>query len=235
MKLLVYLAVWKRPEITEICFMGINRLRNAGLFSIQAFAVISEESMIPLCEKYNIDYVMHENKPLGKKKNFGLQAALKHDFDYMIETGSDDLIKTDILTLYPWGEKHIFGLYDAAMINTATGSCKRLPGNAGMFGAGRAISREAILSGPIWTDGQNVGLDKISNFKLAERGFMQKRFKCDKPLITALKSETNIWSYKSVPGNKYSFEEAIDGLSVEEITAIKCLITQNKSENLIAE
>ena len=80
MRLMIFLAVWKRPEITEICFMGINRLRKSGLFPIEAMAVISEESMKPLCKKYGIDYVMYKNEPLGEKKNYGLREAMKKDF-----------------------------------------------------------------------------------------------------------------------------------------------------------
>src|SRR6478752_4031551 len=96
-RLLVFLAVWKRPEITEICFMGIDRLRKTGLFPIEAFAVISEESMIPLCEKYNIDYCFYKNEPLGEKKNFGLTEAYKKEWDYLVEIGSDDLLKNEYL------------------------------------------------------------------------------------------------------------------------------------------
>lgn len=83
-------------------------------------------------------------------------------------------------------------------------------------------------------DKQNKGLDKYSTFTLASRGFMDRRFRCEKPLVTALKGETNIWSYRSIPGSKYSFNDAIDGLSNEEVNAIKCLVTGNKSANSIA-
>src|SRR5688572_14122986 len=101
MKLLVFLAVWRRPEITEICFMGIKRLQNYSLsFHVAPFAVISEESMIPLCERYGVEWCMHENLPLGAKKNFGLSQLRDKDFDFMMEIGSDDLILGELLNQY---------------------------------------------------------------------------------------------------------------------------------------
>src|SRR5688500_10590245 len=102
MKLLIYTAVWQRPEITEICFMGIKRLQKIHKFYISDFAVISEDSMLRLCNKYGVDWCMHENLRLGSKKNYGVKQALKKDFDYMIEIDSDDLLKNEVLTTYKW-------------------------------------------------------------------------------------------------------------------------------------
>src|SRR5690348_6599448 len=99
-KLLIYLAVWKRPEITELCLVGLNRLKTHPCFDIDILAVISEESMIPLCEKYGVKWVMSENRPLGRKKNNGLQEARKFEFDYLMEIGSDDLVLNELLDWY---------------------------------------------------------------------------------------------------------------------------------------
>lgn len=146
MKLLVFLAVWRRPEITEICFMGINRLRASGLFKIDTMAVISEESMIPLCEKYDIDYTFYKNQPLGEKKNAGLNAAMLKSWDYLIEIGSDDLLKTEILECYrPMFERgeEFFGIKDFLFLNSENGDCRRLKSDT-VYGAGRCISRKLI-------------------------------------------------------------------------------------------
>lgn len=146
MKLLIFLAVWRRPEITEICFMGIDRLRRAGLFEIDTMAVISENSMKSLCKKYDIDYIFHKNQPLGEKKNAGLNAAMLKSWDYMVEIGSDDLLKTEILDHYrPFFERgeDFFGIKDFLFINSEDGACRRLKSDT-VYGAGRCISRKAI-------------------------------------------------------------------------------------------
>lgn len=146
MKILIFLAVWRRPEITEICFMGIDRLRKAGIFEIDTMAVISENSMKSLCKKYDIDYVFHKNQPLGEKKNAGLNAAMLKSWDYLVEIGSDDILKTEILECYrPFFERgeEFFGIKDFLFINSEDGNCRRLKSDT-VYGAGRCLSRKLI-------------------------------------------------------------------------------------------
>src|SRR6478609_9144885 len=131
-KLLIFLAVWKRPYITEICFNGIKRLKEHPDYDVQALAVISEEEMIPLCEQYGVNWVMYKNEPLGEKKNFGLQKAKEFKFDYLMEIGSDDLILNELLDDYKnyIGKHDFFGITDAAYVNSETGECRRLTSKA---------------------------------------------------------------------------------------------------------
>ena len=226
-KLLFFMAVWKRPEITEICFMGLKRLKKSGV-PMEFFAVISEPSMIDLCEKYGVGWCMTTNNPLGAKKNFGLSQAMKKDFDYMIEIGSDDLLKNEFLSLYDY-DRDVMALSDFVMLNTANGECQRLTRHHAYFGAGRAISRKALESlnahgvYSLWTDSLNRGLDNQSTFFLARRGYMEKRVSSEKPLMVGLKSEVNIWPYDNTVGAEYSLDDALNGLSEEEINAIKAL------------
>jgi len=227
-KLLFFLAVWKRPEITEICFMGLNRLRKNTDFDINVLAVISEEEMIPLCEKYNVKWCMHENLPLGAKKNFGLRQALKLDFDYMVEIGSDDLLKDEFLKLYTW-DRDVMALSDFIFMDTQSGECRRLGKRDGYYGVGRAISRKCldVLNShgmfALWSDKLNHGLDNQSTFFLARKGFLEKRFSSNEPVAMDLKSEVNIWPFES-RGPEYPLEKALEGLSNEEVNAINALI-----------
>src|SRR5688572_16188481 len=228
MRLLLFLAVWGRPKITEICFMGIKRLQKVPGFRVEAFAVISEESMIPLCDKYAIEWCMHDNLPLGKKKNYGLSQAMKKDFDYLIEIGSDDILKDEFLSLYNW-DRDVFALADFVMMNTADGECRRLTRHHAYYGVGRAISKKALLEvQEIWNDKLNKGLDNNSTMTLARKGFFEKRVTCEDPVAMDLKSEVNIWPFEK-RGFEYSLEKALNGLSQEEINAIQCLVQRRKS------
>lgn len=227
-KLLFFLAVWKRPEITEICFMGLNRLARTGLHDLQFVAVISEETMKPLCKKYGIDYVIHKNEPLGEKKNVGLTYAMQKDFDFMVEIGSDDLLKNEFLELYPF-TSHVYGLRDFIVMNSEDGECRRLTDRDARYGVGRAVSKESLKSClcadgmyRLWNDKIGKGLDNNSTWALAKRGFLEKRIKCDEPLAIDIKSETNIWPFAKT-GIEYPFEKAVDGLSPDEITALQSL------------
>jgi hypothetical protein len=222
MKLLFFIPVWKRPEITEICFMGIKRLQAQGVHEVIPFAVISEESMKPLCDKYNVQYCFYKNLPLGEKKNYGVSQLLKKDFDYMVELGSDDLLKNEFLDFYPW-DKHVMGLNDFIIINSETGACRRLSSNISSFGTGLAIRKDVIEKcGDLWHPEKNRGMDRSVCYTLAKNGFMEHRFSRSEPLSIDIKSEVNLSQY-SFTGTKYHIEKAFDGLSSQEIESIKAL------------
>lgn len=125
--------------------MGINRLIKNSRLPIEAFAVISEESMIGLCEKYNIKWTFYKNEPVGEKKNHGLNEAMKLEWDYLLEIGSDDVVKDDLVKLYtPFlGKYDLFGTKDAIIINSEDGMCRRLKSDT-TYGLGRCISRKAL-------------------------------------------------------------------------------------------
>ena len=230
--LLFFLAVWRRPVITEICFMGISRLRKVPGFNIQSLAVISEESMIPLCEKYGVDWCITKNDPLGAKKNYGLSQAMRKDFDYLVEIGSDDIFKDEFLSLYDW-DRDVMALSDFLMLDTKTGAVRRRSKHHAYFGTGRAVSKSALEKvGNLWPDKINKGLDNNSTYILARKGFLEKRITSTEPVAIGLKSDVNIWPFDSA-GSEYSIDDALNGLSKEEINAIQCLITKNKSADLI--
>jgi len=224
-KLLIFLAVWKRPEITEICFMGIDRLRKTGLFPIEAFAVISEESMIPLCEKYDIDYCFYKNEPVGEKKNYGLSQAYKKEWDYLVEIGSDDLLKNEFLEeLKEVLPRDVVSISNLAFLNSEDGECRMYKSKT-VFGCGRVLSRRVIdkIGTKLWADRLNRGLDNYSTFFIARYGFLGKRINTEYPLAIDIKSETNIWEFNHLLGVKYDSEKVLEGLSEQEIEAIKSL------------
>lgn len=225
-KLLFFLAVWKRPEITEICFMGLNRLRKLPGYDINVLAVISEEEMITLCEKYDIKWVMHENLPLGRKKNFGLNESLKIEWEYLIEIGSDDLLKKEVLELYApyFGIHDVLGMTNFCFVNSETLEC-RMYNSKSCFGLGRAISRKIVeRMGYLWADKISHGLDNNSRFAIHRNGFIEKRINTAKPLAIDIKSEHNIWKFNYLQGVPYSFDEAMDGIGLDEINALKSLV-----------
>lgn len=207
--------------------MGISRLRKSGLFPIEAFAVISEASMIPLCEKYDVRWYMYKNDPLGEKKNVGLERAYKLDWDYMIELGSDDVLKTELLTAYTphFGHKDVIGIGDFIMINTEDGACRRITERASAYGIGRAISRKVFdkVGTAIWPWSANSLLDNRSTFFLNRHGFMDTRL-VNGPYAIDLKSAENIWPFNYLRGSEYDFDEAMKGLSAGEVDAINDLI-----------
>lgn len=230
-KLLVFLALWRRPEITELCFLGLQRLRMHPDFDIQVLAVISEASMIPLCDKYNVHFVYHENEPLGRKKNFGLQRARQFEFDYLMEIGSDDLVLNELLDSYkPMIAKgaELFGINDAAYIDSETGACRRLVSRNSTYGAGRMISRSALekMNFSIWKDEISKGMDNNSVFAFMRKGIgYQKVPVMDFPGVVDIKSKVNVWHFSNYAraGTEYDIDEIFSRISPDEVSVIKSL------------
>lgn len=227
-KLLIYLAIWRRPEITELCLMGISRLRRHPAYDVQALAVISEPEMIDLCARYGVKWVMHENLPLGKKKNAGLVAAQCLDFDYLMEIGSDDLVTDELLTQYvEYLEVHdFFGISDAAYIESESGECRRLITDKSTYGAGRIISRKVLdaLGWRLWNDSLNRGLDNDSLRRIESKGFKYYKVKAsDKPGVIDVKSNENLWKFNYFLGQPYDINNILPMLSASEVNRLNSL------------
>lgn len=219
-KVLVYLAVWKRPKITELCFMGIQRMKMHPNYQIEGLAVISEEEMIPLCERYGIHWVMYKNEPLGEKKNFGLQKAKEFEFDYLMEIGSDDLVLNELLTDYLKyvGKYDFFGISDAAYINSESMECRRLISRS-TYGAGRMLHRRALdkVNWTLWGDRLNRGMDNNSVLNLQRRGVTySKTTPMEFPGVIDVKSRENIWKFNYFLGVPYDVNEILKRVSPQE-------------------
>lgn len=227
--LLVYLALWRRPEITELCFMGLDRLKRHDSFNISVFAVISEKEMIPLCDKYGVKWIMHDNQPLGKKKNYGLRQLKNIDFDYMMEIGSDDLITNELLDQYLdyFGKYECFGISDAAYINSETLECRRLTSQKTNYGAGRCISKKVLeeCNWVLWNDGLGRGLDNNSILKIETLGYKyQKVEPKDVPGVIDIKSNENLWKFNYFLGEEYDVNLVLQKLSENEISKLNSLV-----------
>lgn len=224
-KLLIFLAVWRRPIITELCFLGIERLKQHPDYDIETLAVISEIEMMPLCKKYNVNFVFHDNLPLGKKKNFGLQEAKKFDFDYLMEIGSDDLILSELLDQYKDIKHDFFGIRDIAYLNSDTGECRRKIGST-TYGAGRMISRALLekVKFRLWKDDLNRGLDNNSIYSVMRNriGYMQVKAS-DFPMVIDVKSKDNIWKFDHGLGVEYDKQKLFEKLSEKEVELIESL------------
>lgn len=232
-KLLIYLAVWRRPEITELCFMGINRLRKHPDYEIDALAVISEPNMISLCNQYGIKWLIHENLPLGKKKNAGLISAASYDFEYLMEIGSDDLITDDLLTQYLdyLGEYDFFGISDAAYIESENGTCRRLITDKSTYGAGRMISRKVLdaMGWKLWNNNLNRGLDNDSLRSIESKGFKFYKVPAgNAPGVIDVKSDENLWKFNYFLGQPYDINNILPMLSTAEVNRL------NSLQNVIA-
>lgn len=226
--LLIYLAVWRRPEITRLCFLGINRLRRHPKYNIQVLAVISEPEMISLCESHDIKWVMHQNYPLGKKKNYGLNICKEYEFDWLMEIGSDDIITDAMLDHYyqKFSQYKFFGITDMAYIESESGVCRRLTSHQSTYGAGRCISREILEKAEwkLWKEDLNRGLDNDSTRKINKLGYSYHKVEpMEDPGLIDVKSNENIWKFNYFLGQSYDPTKLLMSLSKAELNCLNSL------------
>jgi hypothetical protein len=69
-------------------------------FDIEPICIYSDDDNKRLCEKYKFESYEFLNDPLGRKLNYGVEMALKSDWDYLMQTNSDDLIKEKLFEIY---------------------------------------------------------------------------------------------------------------------------------------
>lgn len=138
------ILLWKRPEVTRICFQGIKRLQKK--IEIDPVCIYSEDQSKELCQEFGFESYHFENLPLGRKMNFGLDRALESKWDYLMTIGSDDILSEELFDIYsPLIEKRTmaFGVGCIYFYDTKTGKQARQSGMQ-VYGAGRMIQREVL-------------------------------------------------------------------------------------------
>lgn len=192
--------------------------------NIEVLTIISEKSYTSLCKRYDVPYTFFENYPLGRKKNHGLQEALKKDWDYLMEMNSDDIVKNDLLDLYDTVDYDYCGLKNFLFIDSKTMEARQVADNT-LYGIGRRYSRRLVeKTGEMWNNTANVGMDNYCNWKIwKETGTEGKQLFTPEPYAADIKSDVNIWPFNPDFGVKYKIEEFFKGLSEQEINGIKDL------------
>ena len=220
---MILIPFWKRPEISEICFSGLDRIRKYRE-NLEVLAIISEDNYKARCDRHDIEYTFFENLPLGRKKNHGLRVSLEKDWDYLMELNSDDVIKNDLLDLYDNQNADYMGVGNFCFINSQTKECRQYSSNS-MYGIGRRYSRKLIEQvGELWKDDANARMDNYSDWKIWQTVKVDgKRIFSDEPLAADIKSDVNIWKWNPEAGQPYELEKFLEGLSKQEIECLESL------------
>lgn len=215
MKFLWYIAAHERIEITVMCYRGLHRVnqeaRKQG-YEVDVFIVCSDRVHQELAAAHGFYFSnIIPNEPLGRKMNLGLAEAMELDFDYLIQSGTDNLYTSNLLVFYAAMIKksghYFFGLNKIYFYDYKTEAAK-LYSPLSVFGAGRAISREIIeevtKKVSIWPDHINKGLDNTSE-RIIEKHFNElviahPVFPNLTPSVVDIKSQVNIHKFDDVPG-----------------------------------
>lgn len=211
MKLLTFIPIWKRLEITRLCFEGLKRTYKEAPkgFEFQTVIAASNEADAALAESYGFDVVMCENKPLGRKFNKGLEYALEaYNWDYLFQLNSDDLLSTDFWGMFQdfFSKKlFFFGVDKVYFYDSESRSIREFTYAMGcgirfirrdIVEKAGYIEKENGMRFELWDNHLNGGLDHNSTDNILSRAKMMPHFARSKvaqrPSVIDIKSETNI-------------------------------------------
>lgn len=141
-----------RENISSIFCSSINRFINDAPkgYEFIKFAVVTGNESVKVCNEYGFDYIQHQNEPLGKKWNEGLNHCIKnYDFDYVLIMGDDDIISSEAWKYYDVCFKNkvdYFGFSSIYFYSTINKECLIFNYNKfyKLVGCGRMISLKAI-------------------------------------------------------------------------------------------
>lgn len=157
----------QRPQILSLWCSSITRLRRETGFNIPAVVVSGVEDEI-ICKSHDIDHVTQENNPVTAKFNTGV-SYLKGKVDYVLVSGSDDIISTDtFLKIYEKAKEgyDLIGI-DRVYFFATDGPYK---GQLGLFQGTRILGVAKTISAGVlnvvswrpWNINKNWGMDAIA-------------------------------------------------------------------------
>lgn len=191
---------WKRPDVTELMFMGLERLKEYADFDITSLVVLSPEDphfdeLQDLCVKYDHYVTTHKNRTLGQKKNHGLQQAKGFDFDYLMDIDSDNIASNALMDKYAelieQGNK-FFGVTNHYIADKVTDKCYFFPGYKPDIPWGLRMIHRNLLDEPIWPDDKMAGMDMASQEKIKELYGVQPTGVDVGPQVIDIKTRTNL-------------------------------------------
>jgi len=152
MKILIFVTVWQRPEITKLCLQGIRRLQKyKPEWNIEPLFIVSEEWSEDWCDEEKLNHIWVENSPLGRKMNLGIEAAMELDFTHLMFFNSDTIIANELLDIYePYlqGKEKVFnqaieffGIDKVHFINREDKCAKLVDYDLTVCGAAKVISK----------------------------------------------------------------------------------------------
>lgn len=214
--------IYRRHDIFHVWAKNMNKLKESTPANIHVIVAGSEqEKSKDLVESYGFEYLETENSPLSNKANATTLAAKKHEPDFVICLGSDDIITPNLFSLYAEKMKEGFefiGLRDFYFLNWATGECKYWGGYEGKregktIGAGRAISFEVIeqMGWQPWGPDIDSKLDNSMDIKLRSIGprACVLSLKETGTFAVDIKTENNITPWERLTGIPANFDRSI--------------------------
>ena len=113
-KIAITSLCWKRPEVFEAFCKNLTTLTPKPIVIV---AGSESDQCMEIATRYGIHYERTQNRLLGKKANLSVRYAKDYDVDYIMLTGSDDLISQSLWESYVNFSGDVLGLKDLYFYN----------------------------------------------------------------------------------------------------------------------
>lgn len=156
-KVTISTLCWKRPDVFEMFCRNITSLNPRPQIVV---AGSEGDQCEAIAKKYGCIYFQTQNKLLGKKANESVKKALETDCDYIMLTGSDDLISQSQWEYYCKYKGEYLGLLDYYFFNIPDGRMiywagyKFKPRIGEPIGAGKLIKKDVaqLMEGLLFSE-----------------------------------------------------------------------------------
>jgi len=216
-----------RPQVLSLWCAQIRRLRQELNAYVPA-VVVSEASDNDICLKYAVWHIASENRPVTSKFNRAFAYMKSLDVDYVLITGSDDIVSTEFvqntvaqmeLGIDLIGTNTIY-FYCGQGIDR--GTLTRLDSPI-LKGIGKTVSKKVLdqCDWVLWNEDKNWGMDSIASKTIAKYA---KTKAVIGGMVVDIKTKQNLNSFnvfKKYP--KVAPQEFYNILSGEEITILNSL------------
>jgi hypothetical protein len=220
---------YKRPQILEIWCAGIKRLREDIGYDFGA-VVASDVDDIEVCWKYGINHVIVPNKPITHKFNRACSIAGSMGSDFVIITGSDNLLSTSTLkNIMVQMEKGydligVSDIYFYATDDAHKGTLTKLESTK-MLGVAKCISSKVMdkVDWRPWNIPKNIGMDWVATQNI--RPHVETESTLKDQFVFDLKSKQNINKFHWFPKRQIPCDNRIlfENIGEEETRLIMAL------------
>lgn len=219
MNVLVFIATWKRPAITELCLQSL--LEHLPVtWQSRILLLVSDDANKEVADRYQTERFYVENEPLGWKMNQGLRYALDNiDFEWLLQLNSDAIVTGKFFDLVrdqaEYFQHKVFGLNKVTFIDMFGGAKVGRVTEDEIFGSGRVIHR-SVLQPPVWQDEKNNRLDYTSNVNLRKNGAKIHPVNTPGNYLLDFKSDVNIWPMEKAVGEEVDYRWAMENVSTTD-------------------
>lgn len=179
--------------------------------------------LLSLAQTGSLLPVLLPNDPLSGKFNGALDEAMSHGATRIMILPSDDFVSHEWVEAARNSTEDYIIPHTCAIADAYTQHAYNItklslnPGATMKFGAGRVVSRRVVeaCDGKLWPDELNRGLDGASHARINKAGFKVKVVETPGIPITDLKTDENIWGYRTweSSGRTIHIDEALHMVS----------------------